>query len=89
MCNCKSELEEEFLRTVKNQLPDSTGHYVEIGGYAFAMTNNLSVVSRQFLPVTIKHTVTNKKTGAQKQKVEKQKLLASFCMFCGKKMGEN
>ncbi len=79
-------MEARFLAHVKEKLPESKNHFVEIEGYAFALTGDLGVVSRQFLPVTIKHTVTNKKTGAQKQKVEKQKLLASFCMFCGEKL---
>lgn len=84
MCDCKTELEVKLLERVKEALPDSTNHSVEIEGYVFGISGN-SMFSCQAMTVAIKHTVTVKKTGLQKQKTEKQKMMASYCMFCGEK----
>jgi hypothetical protein len=84
MCNCRTELTAKLLENVKKQLPDSTGHEVEIGGYSFVFTDS-GITGRDCLPVTIKHFVTAKKTGIQKLKTEKTNLLASYCPFCGEK----
>ncbi len=85
VCNCRKELTAKLLENTKKRLPDSTGHQVEIEGLAFAMTPKLGVIGRDYLPVTITHTVKNKRTGMEKRKVEKVKLLASYCPFCGEK----
>lgn len=87
MCNCRQELEAKLLELAKEQLPESTGHSVEIEGYVFGLKGN-TIFSCQALTVAIKHTVTSKKTGFQKQKVEKQKMVARYCMFCGEKRAE-
>lgn len=84
MCNCKTELEAKLLERAKEQLPDSKNHSVEITGYVFAMGPN-EITLRQALPVIIKHTVTVKKTGEQKEKKIVSNVLARFCMFCGEK----
>lgn len=88
MCNCKTEIEANLLEHVKQQLPESTGHHVEIGGYVLGFKGD-AMFSCQSLPVTIKHTVTMKKTGLPKQKVEKQNMMARYCMFCGEKRAED
>jgi len=85
MCNCKQDLEAKLLERAKEQYPDSTDHSVEIQGYAFAFMGN-TLISRQTLPLAIEHTVIVKKTGLTKRKTEKQKMLASYCMFCGEKL---
>lgn len=84
MCNCKTELEAKMLARAKEVLPESTDHNVEIDGYVFGLTNNNGVVQRQALTVVIKHTC-KLKNGSIKQKVEKQKIMATFCMFCGER----
>lgn len=85
MCNCRKELTAKLLENAKNQLPNSTGHSVEIEGFAFAITPKLGVIGRGYMPVTVTHTVKNKRTGIEKRKVEKVRLLASYCPFCGEK----
>lgn len=84
MCNCRTELTAKLLESVKKQRPDSTGHEVEIGGYAFTFTES-GITGRDCLPVTIKHFVTIKKTGEKKLRTETTNLMASYCPFCGEK----
>lgn len=82
MCDCKKVVEGKLLERAKEMLPESENIKVDIGGYTFLLTDNTMKLS-QFLPATIEHTVTVKKTGEKKKKKMVQNITASYCMFCG------
>lgn len=86
-CNCKSTLTEKMLDRVKEQLPDSKNHAVEITGYTLVFGENeagqSTLKSCGFMHVEIKHTVTVKKTGLDRIKKDKTSLVFTYCPFCG------
>ena len=81
-CNCKTEISEKFLEKVKADLPESTNHSLEMTAYSFVLDGNRMEL-RGYMPVEIKHTVKNKKTGVDRVKKEKTSVLFTFCPFCG------
>ena len=81
-CNCKSEISEKFLERVKSERPDSTNHNLEMTAYTFLLEGNRMTL-RGFMPVSIEHTVKNKKTGLERVKKEKTSVLFTYCPFCG------
>lgn len=81
-CNCKSEIEAKFLEKVKTDLPESTNHGLEMTGYTLLIEDN-TMKLRGFMPVEIKHTVKNKKTGLDRVKKDKTSVLFTYCPFCG------
>lgn len=82
-CECKSKLQERFLGRVKEQLPDSKNHKVDLNGYAYVFNDNGGMDLVSTTTVEIEHTVTVKKTGLDRVKKEKQSLIHTFCPYCG------
>lgn len=82
-CECKSNITARLLARAKENLPESKDHSVEIQGYAFVFTNDNSLDLRGSAIVEIQHTAKHRKTGADVAKKVKEKLLFTYCPFCG------
>jgi hypothetical protein len=80
-CNCKTEISEKFLEKVKTDIPESTNHSLEMTAYSFVLDGNRMEL-RGYMPVEIKHTVKNKKTGLDRVKKEKP-VFFLLSVLCG------
>lgn len=92
-CNCKTDFTEKLLERAKEQLPNSKNIEVTMTGYTLLLGTNEAgqgtLLSRGFMPVEIKHTITVKKTGLDRVKKDKTSLLFTYCPFCGVKYAQD
>lgn len=84
MCECRADIEKRLADHYAPKLPDSRQVEAKLTGYAITIGAGLSI--RPYMPAEIRHTVTVKKTGADKRKVEKVNMYFSHCPFCGEKL---
>ncbi len=84
MCNCRNDLQDRLLKSVKEQLPaDATNIKITLTGYGFFMEGN-TLVTKPVMPAEVTYQQPLKKEPSRlKDKKMKQSLIASFCPFCG------
>lgn len=87
MCDCRADIEKRLTAHYVPKLPDSRDLEARLMGYAITLGSSLSV--RAYMPAEIRHTVTVKKTGAEKRKTEKVNMYFSHCPFCGEKLAKD
>lgn len=85
MCECRDDIEKKLTELYAPKLPGSREVEAKLMGYAITLGNDLGLGIRAYMPAEIRHTVTIKKTGADKRKTEKVNMYFSFCPFCGEK----
>lgn len=86
MCDCRADIEKRLTTHYAQKLPESRDVEASLMGYAITLGSNLSI--RAYMPAEIRHTVTVKKTGADKRKTEKVNMYFSHCPFCGEKLAK-
>lgn len=84
MCTCRADIEKRLKEHYAAKLPDSRDVEAKLMGYALTLGKGLGI--RAYMPAEIRHTVTIKKTGADKRKTEKVNFYFSHCPFCGEKL---
>lgn len=84
MCDCKKEMEEKLLESVKQQKPNAQQLKVEIAGYGIMIIGN-TMVLRPVMPVSVEY-VYNLKNGKQKAKKETISFALKHCPFCGEEI---
>ena len=84
MCGCRADIEKRLTDHSAAKLPESREVEVKLMGYALTLGASLGI--RAYMPAEIRHTVTVKKTGADKRKTEKINMFFSHCPFCGVKL---
>ena len=87
MCDCRKTMEEKLTQHFTKQMPGAGDLEVKLTGYALMLEGN-TLRSKPFMPVEIRHTVTVKKTGAGKRKVDKSSMTFRFCPFCGENLNK-
>lgn len=85
MCDCRIRIEAKLTERHAKQSPSARDHKAELMGYGVKLTNDLGMVEAAFMPAELRSTVTVKKTGSEKRKVEKIHMHFSHCPFCGEK----
>jgi len=85
MCECKKNLEQKLNEHYAKQMPEAKELEVKLTGYAFVIEGN-AMRQKPVMPVEIRHTVTAKKTGTTKRKIEESSMTFSFCPFCGESL---
>lgn len=84
MCNCHADIEKKLTEHYTPKLSESRDVEAKLMGYAITLGKGLGI--QPYMPVEIRHTVTVKKTGADKRKTEKVNMSFSHCPFCGEKL---
>lgn len=84
MCNCRADIEKRLTDHYTPKLEGSRDVEAKLMGYALTLGKGLGI--RAYMPAEIRHTVTVKKTGADKRKTEKVNFYFSHCPFCGEKL---
>ena len=84
MCECRADIEKRITEHYASKLPDSRDVKGKLMGYAITLGDSLGI--KAYMPAEISHTVTIKKTGADKRKTEKVNMFFSHCPFCGEKL---
>ena len=86
MCDCRTQIETMLAERHAQQTPAAREHKAVLAGYGMKITKDLGVVEAVFMPAELRSTVTVKKTGAEKRKVERINMHFSHCPFCGEKL---
>lgn len=81
MCECRFDIEKRLTAHYAAKLPESREVEVELMGYAITLGSGLGITP--CMPAEIRHTVTVKKTGADKRKFGKMSMFFNYCPFCG------
>ena len=84
MCNCRADIEKKLTEHYAPKLPESRDVEAKLMGYALTLGKCLAI--QAYMPAEIRHTVTVKRTGADKRKTEKVNIYFSHCPFCGEKL---
>lgn len=82
-CKCKIEIEGQLRERFISTAPEATEHDVELMGYTLMVTD-ASLESRGCMDIALQATYPLKK-GGTKLKNTKQKMIFSYCPFCGVK----
>lgn len=85
MCDCRKRIEEKLTKFQTEKMPESKDVEAKLMGYALMIEGN-ALISKPCMPIEVRHTVTVKKTGLEKRKVEKSNMTFSFCPFCGESL---
>ena len=86
MCDCRNRIETMLTQRHAQQTPQAKYHKAVLMGYGFKVTKDLGMAEAVFMPAELCSTVTVKKTGAEKRKVDKINMYFSHCPFCGEKL---
>ncbi|MFD2755693.1 hypothetical protein [Comamonas terrae] len=84
MCQCRQDIEQKLTEHYAAKLPHSREVDAKLTGYAITLGTGLGI--KPYMAAEIRHTVTIKKTGADKRKTEKVNMYFSHCPFCGEKL---
>lgn len=87
MCECRADIEKRLTDHYAPKLSESREVKAKLMGYAITIGARLGI--QPYMPVEVSHTVTVKKTGADKRKVEKVNMYFSHCPFCGVKLAKD
>lgn len=85
MCDCRNRIEAMLTDRYARQTPQAKDHKAVLMGYGLKITKDLGVAEAVFMPAELCSTVTVKKTGAERRKVDKINMHFSHCPFCGEK----
>ena len=89
MCDCRNRIEAMLTEHHAQQTPSARDHKAVLMGYGIKITRDLGMAESVFMPAELRSTVTVKKTGAEKRKVDKINMHFSHCPFCGEKYPSN
>lgn len=84
MCECRERIEGKLKERHIHQNPQAKDHDAKLIGYGFRITDN-GCQEACYMPAELRSTVTVKKTGAAKCKVDKINMHFTYCPFCGEK----
>jgi len=82
MCDCRTRIEHLLTCQMMEETPDAKEHSAHLMGYGIYLSGGECI----YMPVELRSTVTSKKTGATRRKVEKTDFHFSYCPFCGEKI---
>lgn len=85
MCDCKTRLEKQLTEKLVESLPTDTGHSVELKGYGLAMAGD-EMVELGYMEAAASSTYMAK-SGVYRVRNKRQKMVFSFCPFCGVAVG--
>ena len=88
MCDCRNRIEAMLAERHAQQTPSARDHKAMLMGYGIKITKDLGMAESVSMPAELISTVTVKKTGAEKRKVDKINMLFSHCPFCGEKFAQ-
>ncbi|MDT8383023.1 MAG: hypothetical protein RRB22_01260 [Gammaproteobacteria bacterium] len=83
MCDCRSVLEKKLLQRVQNANPEATGINIGLGGYVYVIGG--SVGMKPSLPIEGSFDLPTKSGGTKTKRI-KERMIASYCPFCGESL---
>lgn len=83
-CNCKSDIEKKLLENFQSKAPEAAGHFVELCGYGFTITEG-KMELRGYMPYKAGAQYPLKKGGMREKKMDGS-MFFSCCPFCGAKL---
>lgn len=82
MCDCKTDLEARLLERFKEAEPLATDHKIDLLGYAFIFGETVTLKGCMTIEQSAKFPL---KKGGSKDRKGQQKLMFTYCPFCGMK----
>ncbi len=88
-CGCRERIEEGLLAKFIENTPEATKHEVLLQGYALVIDADCNVKSIPCMPIALTASYPLKNSDQRKVKTTKQKMVFSFCPFCGVNLKDN